>query len=112
MEAGIAAEAKGPAGAIIGIDRPFGGEGRQHDRGALGGGEIPLGQPIIERDAGKTVALKSLVGLAMGQRDIGGGHADAQRALRGCGGGAQRGQGGRTSGQEKTSKHGISLDLL
>jgi hypothetical protein len=77
---------KGDAGAklerpflLVGIiDFPFGREPGDDDARLVGGGEVPHRQPIIHRQAGEAVALKTLIGLAQRARNVGGSHADAQ----------------------------------
>ena len=67
---------------VVRIDGPLRRQAGDHDARLVGRGQVPLGQGVVHRNAGKPVPFESLVGLAERARDVRGGHADAQRALR------------------------------
>ena len=82
VELHAVAQGEGPARRIGLVDLPRSGEAGHQHRGLVGRGQVPIDQPVIERVAHEPHAFAALVGLAGGQRNVRGGHADAQRALR------------------------------
>ncbi len=74
------AQGKDPTLVVGFVDMPPGGKAR-FDVGCLlaGPGEVPQHQRVVEIVADKAVAFEPLVGIAGGDRQIAGSHADGQR---------------------------------
>ena len=72
------AQGENPAALILRVNVPLGRQPRHQAAGFLSLRQIPFNQGVVKRNAGKAVALKTLIGLSEGQRDIGGGHGDPQ----------------------------------
>ena len=86
------AQFKDPLRFVAGTHRPRIGQAGNQDARGVALGQVPMRQSVIHRDAGKTIALKTLVGLTQSAGDIGGGHGNAQHLflrLHGQGHGAQ-----------------------
>ena len=112
------AQFENPLGLVLRIHRPALGQTGNHHRRFLRRRQIPHRQAIKQSPAGEAVALKAGVRLAGGGGDVGGGHADAQRALgqrsgsderQRCGQGGDNGSGGADGCPEscQTGKRGM-----
>ncbi len=82
VEFHIPAQLEDPALVIFGIDVPLGREPSRRHCLAIRAGEIPIQQAVIEREADKALALRTLIGMTRPVRDIASRHGHAQRALR------------------------------
>ena len=112
MEFHATAKPKHPARSVSGINRPFARKTGDDNRRLIRRGQIPHGQAIKQRNAGEAIALKTLVGLAVGQRNICRRHADAQRALGLCDGRPQHRQRHQAGcHQEFLQTHCVTLPL-
>ncbi len=87
------AQREDPALVVGLVDMPFGGEARLDVARLVAARQIPQHQRVVEIVADEAVALEALVGVAGGDRQIAGGHADGQRArgLRGAADGKECG---------------------
>ena len=78
MKLNARAQGENPAALILRVNVPLGRQPRHQAAGLFSLREIPFNEGVVERNAGEAIALKALIGLAEGQRDIGGGHGDPQ----------------------------------
>ena len=99
MELDARPQLEHPLGLVLVVHGPCGGEGRNQHAGGIGLGQIPLGERVIDGDAGEAVALKPLVGLAQRARNVGCRHGNAQHFFLGQGGSAARQRQGSSQGQ-------------
>ncbi|MEY9756525.1 hypothetical protein ABIE73_003920 [Bradyrhizobium yuanmingense] len=81
MEGDAGAQLEDPFGLVGIVDLPLGGKAGDHHARLVGRGQVPAGQRIVHGEAGKAVALKTLIGLAERARNIGSSHADAQHSF-------------------------------
>jgi hypothetical protein len=66
-----------PFGFVGIVDVPLGRELGNHDARLVRRRQVPHRQRVIHGQPGKAIALKTLIGLAQGARNIGSSHADA-----------------------------------
>ena len=103
VELDTGAQLEQPLGLVLGIHLPGQRQARHQLAGLVGLAQVPLGQRVIQRNAGKTVAFKTLVRLARGARDIARSHCNAQHFFLGHGGTSAQRQG---DGQSQAFERG------